>query len=269
MTLLRFATLLAALILPHAANGAEYLIEFDTLAGHTPGTGATLSSVVLQPYGWRSIGDANGGRSLNRTGKTIRAIQLKCSSASNKLKVTADSGGRLFPTVWVKDDGSEALFLGGNVPSSTGAFWMRVPRNTQSEIQQCDAQRICPFSGQAFDANPPEPTEPGWTKVSSATASPSDQWKHLVDATPSEYREIQSYGESTDSHHILFVATGQILLFDVQANTVCLIPSLDATLPPVNRISADGSDFLLWQSGTVVRRISPSTTEKQELNREP
>jgi hypothetical protein len=256
-------------LFPLAANGAEYLIEFDTLAGHSPGTGATLTQVVLQPYGWRSIGDPNGGRFLNRTGGTIRAIHLKCSTPANSLKVTAQSGGRLFPIVWVKNDGSEAYLLGGNVPSGTGAFWMRVPRNTQGEIQQCDAQRICPFTGQAFDADPAEPTDPGWTKVSSAPSPPNDRWRMLIAATPSEYRDIQAYEESTDGDHILFVTTGQLLLFEARETTVSLIPSLDATLRPVNRISLDGDDFLLWQSGTVVLRTSLTKVDKQVIGRVP
>jgi hypothetical protein len=256
------------MLLPQLTSGAEFFIEFDILAGHSPSTGAVLSSLVLQSHGWASIGEKEGGRFVNKTGKTVRAIHLKSNVASYTFKVTADSGGRLFPEIWVKDDGSEAWFLGGNVPR-LGAFWMRVPANTQNESVRCRDQRVCPFSGQVFEVSPPGPTEPGWTKIRTAPESPSELWKQLIDATPSEYREIQSYGESPDGRYILFVATGQILLFDSHTKSVALVPSYDSTLLPVNRIAVDGGDFVLMQSGKIVRRVSPSMVERMELEIAP
>jgi len=240
---------------PLSVMGADYQIEFDTLPGHTPGTGATLTSIVLSPFGWRSIGDPGGGRFVNRTGGVVKAIHLKTSDSTHRFVVTAASGGRLFDTVWAKDDGSEAYFMDANIPNITGVFWMRVPANTDVEIERCDTGQGCPFSGQAFPNNPADPTGPGWTRLRAAPDPPDDRWRALRQATPSEYRDIQAYGESSDGNLVVFVSKGQLLAFDQKERAVSLLPVLNTTLPPVNRISFDKGAFELWQSGKSLRKI--------------
>ena len=91
---------------------SDFLIEFDLIDGHNPGTGATLSPVVLNPYGWRSIGDPEGGRFVNQTGETIRSIHLKTNNDDNRFVVNASSPGRLFDVAFVKTDGSEGVVFG-------------------------------------------------------------------------------------------------------------------------------------------------------------
>ncbi|HEX3147668.1 MAG TPA: hypothetical protein VHR66_06255 [Gemmataceae bacterium] len=253
---------------------AAYLIEFDTLAGHSPGTGATLTPPVLNLVGWRSIGDPGGGRFINRTGGTIRAIYLKANSSDNTLQVTSASGGRLFNTIWVKPGAtagtvSEAYFLDGNV-ASFGSFWMRVPPNTSSEIQQCDAGQVCPFSGQVFAQNPTIPTGQGWTEIRSLAAPPTSVWGDLLSATPSEYRSIDAYGETPDGQHVLFLSHGEVLLFDNQKKTVSLVePSKVGTAPPVNAIQFDPATkaFHLLHDGRVVNQIGLARVKTSELGR--
>src|SRR5438552_2963448 len=112
-----------------------FKIEFDTLPGHNPNTGATSSAAMLNPYGWRSIGATRGGRFANQTGGVVRAISLKANNPGDTFDITPESGGRLFATVWLKNDQTEAIFMDANIPvnpgggSTTGVFWMRVPRN--------------------------------------------------------------------------------------------------------------------------------------------
>ena len=108
----------------------EYLIEFDIMEGHSPGTGATLTEDLLQKTGWRSIGSPSGGQFVNNTGVTLTAVYIKTNNAGDTFKITADSAGRLFNTVWAKDDGTEAYFKDGNIPISDGSspnvgvFWI-------------------------------------------------------------------------------------------------------------------------------------------------
>ncbi|QJW93566.1 hypothetical protein [Frigoriglobus tundricola] len=250
-----------------------YLIEFDTLSGHSPGTGATLTPPVLDLVGWRSIGNAQGGRFINMTGGPIRAIYLKSNSAASALQVTPASGGRLFNTVWVKPDGAggvaESYFMDGNVPTF-GAFWMRVPPNTPVEIQECDAGQACPFSGQVFAQNPAAPTGPGWTQIRSPQPSPTPLWRDLLSATPSEYRVIDSYGETPDGQHVLFLSQGAVLLYDHQKKTVSLVtPPKVGTAPPVNAVRFDPApgEFQLLYNGHVVNRVGLGAAVTSELGR--
>ena len=251
------AALVACVFSAFEATASEFFIEFDTLAGHNPGTGATLGSSTLNPVGWRSIGAANGGRFINRCGRTIKAIHLKVNVASHRFRVTSDSGGRLFATVWVKNDGSEAYFLDGNVPNA-GAFWMRVPANSQAEIQQCDNQQMCPFNGQVFNENPPAPTGPEWTQVRSTLQGVEGVWRDLIVACPSEWRDVRIYGESSRSDHVLFIADGRLLLFDRRERSVAVLAEEDTILSTVNRITYDRGEFQLFRNGSLVRSIKPN-----------
>lgn len=145
-----------------------YLIEFDLLSGHTPGTHATLDRSVLQPTGWRSIGNPDGARIVNATGGVIRAIHIEINGGGNSFIITPESAGRLFKAIFVRTDPSgaivEAFFLGADVPNDD-AFWMRVPPSSQREIEQCDKHSVCPFEGQVFPENPPVPEGEGWTEL--------------------------------------------------------------------------------------------------------
>lgn len=251
---LSMTALVICLSMALPAESAEFFIEFDTLAGHNPGTGATLGSTVFSPVGWRSIGDANGGRFTNRSNRTLKAIHLKVNSAAHRFRVTSDSGGRLFGSVWVKTDGSEAYFLDGNVPNNR-AFWMRVPPNSNAEIQRCDSQGMCPFNGQAFEENPAPPTGPEWTQVRSSFEGIEGRWRDLLLACPSEWREIRIYGESQNGEYVLFIADGQVLLFERRNRSVSLLSEQDTVFSAVNRISFDRGEFQLLKNGLVVRSI--------------
>lgn len=249
------------------------LIEFDTLLGHTPGTGATLPSAVLSLVGWRSIGHPDGGRFINRTGGTLRAIYLKSNSPSNAMTITTGSGGRLFNSIWAKltgpDTATEAYFMDGNVPNF-GAFWMRVPPNTPGEIQQCDSGLACPFMGQAFSVSPTVPTGPGWTKIVSPPTPPDPRWADLIAATPSEYRQIDAYGETPDGQNVLFISQGEVLHYDDLQKTVSLVEmSKVGTSPVVNAISFDpgSGSFDLLHNGNVVSQIKKTPSQMSELGR--
>jgi hypothetical protein len=251
---------------------ATFFIEFDTLAGHNPGTGATLPPQVLSPVGWRSIGNPGGGRFINQTGGTIRAIHLAVNGTANVFRVTSASAGRLFNTVWAKltvppDTASEVYFMDGNV-ANFGAFWMRVPPNTPGEIQQCDSGQECPFQGQVYAQNPAAPAGPGWTRLRSPLPAATPRWADLIAATPSDYREIAAYGETPDGQSILFLSHGELLHYDDGKKTVSRVaPPKAGTSPPVNAIAFDASAgaFNLLHNGTVVGRVKaanpPGLTE--------
>lgn len=252
---------------------ATYLIEFDTLAGHSPGTGATLPQQVLSPTGWRSIGNPQGGRFINQTGGAIRAIHLAVNGSANAFQVTPASGGRLFTTIWVKQTApgvvSEVYFMGANVPNF-GAFWMRVPPNTQPEIQQCDAGQACPFTGQVFAQNPPPPTGAGWTQLSARAPAQSPLWADLIAATPSEYRQIDAYGETPDGKTVLFLSHGEVLHYDgVQKVVSRVAPAKVGTALPVNAVRFDAATgaFQLLNNGTVTGEVAAHPTGLTEVGR--
>jgi hypothetical protein len=252
---------------------AAYLLEFDTLAGHTPGTGATLTQGVLNRTGWRSIGHPQGGRFVNRTGGTLRAIHLGVNGTGNVLQVTSASAGRLFNTIWAKligpDTASEVYFMDGNV-AHLGAFWMRVPRNTDGEIQQCDSGVECPFMGQAFAQNPAEPTGEGWTKLRSPPPPPTPRWGDLIAATPSDYRQIDAYGETPDGLDVLFFSHGELLHYDDRQKSVSLVELPKAGTPrPANAIvfDAKANTFDLLHNGSVVGRVNTKPPTVNELGR--
>lgn len=247
------------------------LIEFDTPPGHTPGTGATLPAAVLSLVGWRSIGHPDGGRFINRTGGTIRAIYLKANDPANPFTITPASAGRLFNTIWANVVGpntaSEVYFMDGNVPNF-GAFWMRVPANTATEIQQCDSGLACPFMGQVFALNPAVPTGPGWTKLLSPPAPPTPLWGELIAATPSEYRQIDAYGETPDGQNVLFISRGEVLHYDDRKKTVSLVAPLKAgTAPTVNAITFDSKSdsFDLLHNGALVNQIQRNPPQMSEI----
>jgi hypothetical protein len=242
--------------------GNSYLIEFDTLPGHQPGTGATLDNSVLQPTPWRSIGDQDGGAFSNQTGGPLRAIYLKTNNPGDTFTVTAASAGRLFDTVWLKNDNTEVYFLDGHVPNQStipnlSAFWMRVPPNSDGEIQQCDSGGSCPFTGQAFAEDPPNPVGPTWTKIKSGRQARGDKWARLVSASPSAYRDLTAYAESPDGQKVLFVSGPDVLLYDDAAHVVSRLTGQQTIFSTVNRIAFEDGAFTLWSSGRRVKAIAP------------
>jgi hypothetical protein len=197
----------------------EYLIELDVIEGHKPLTGADVPASALKPYGWRSIGAKGptgskykGGTFTNKSGETIVAMRLKANKAGDTLNVTPESVGRLFGTVWLKNDGKEVLFLDGNIPPyngmhpDVGLFWMYVPRNEDNDLASCDKCHYehpqsacldsCPFTGQVFKKNPPPPSVALWTKIKQDERLVSKHWKALLSACPSNFRDIRVYAES-------------------------------------------------------------------------
>ena len=249
----------------------EFTIEFDVLAGHHPNTGATLGEEILNPYGWRSIGASKGGRFSNQTGGVIAALYLKANNAGDALKIAPESAGSLFATVWLKNDGKEALFMDANIPVSSdlrsdiGAFWMRVPRNDDGDIQNCDdchaqspnsgCEQNCPFTGQVFRKNPPDPTAGGWKKIKGAFDRLGPRWRSLMAACPSAFRDIQCYGESADGRRTMFISNGDLLLYDDQTKTVSLLRNRHTALSLVNHVSGQDEDFVLSRNGSLVQRL--------------
>lgn len=127
-----------------------YTVEFDVLDGHEPGADATLSARALSCQGWRSSGDRAGARLRNETDRTIRAMHLISNNSARRFSIDARSCGRLFSEVWVKADGSEAVFLGAELAPGAQC-WMRVPPSSAYEIRCCDGHKKCPFSSQVFE----------------------------------------------------------------------------------------------------------------------
>ena len=242
---------------------ANYLIEFDILNGHNPGTGATLPPDVLQLTGWRSIGAAQGGRFTNLTGVPIRSIYLRIADAANAFTITAESGGRLFNTIWTRTNDAgevtEVYFLNGNIPSGFNSrFWMRVPRNTDGELQSCDAGQACPFEGKVLDQNPAFPNEPGWTVLHDTPLPDDPHLAELLVAAPSEFRNVDTFGVSDDGRHTLFTASGEVFLYDRQSKEVSRYePPKVGTVPEVDsiRFDAEKKYFRLENKGKTVRRI--------------
>lgn len=237
-----------------------YHIEFDVLPGHEPGTGATLDNSVLQPSGWRSIGDPAGGRFTNQTGGPLRAIILKTNNSGDIFSITAESAGQLFDTVWLKNDNTQAYFLDGHIPNNNtipnlAAFWMRVPPNSDSEIEQCDGGGSCPFTGQAFAENPPDPTGPSWVKIKSRRRAANEKWSRLHSACPSVFRDIKAYAESPDGRQVLFVSRGEVLLYDDNSRTVASMTVQETVFSTINRISFENGAFILWKDGRNVRSV--------------
>jgi hypothetical protein len=251
---------------------ASFLIEFDTPTGHTTATNVPLTPPVLQLVGWRSIGNPQGGRFINQTGKVLRAAYLKIENATNSFQITPQSGGRLFPTIWVKPDASggvsEVYFLDGHV-LQFGAFWMRVPANTPTEIQDCDTQQACPFSGRVFEQNPPIPQGAGWVQLNTANPLPAGHFANLLAATPSEFRGIDLYGDAPASRHVVFVANGEAFAYDKEQGTVFrpIMPKV-GTLPKVNAIAYNEEQkaFVLLQNGAPLLDIKDDSASMRELS---
>jgi hypothetical protein len=251
----------------------EYSIEFDILEGHNPNTGATIGEQSLRPYGWRSIGATRGGRFANGSGVTLVAISLKANKPGDTFKVIPEYAGRLFDTVWLKNDHTEVHFMDGNIPVSdgvnpdVGAFWMRVPRNDSADITACDRCHIasagagcldqCPFTGQVFSSNPPAPTTSDWTKIKGERDSLNATWQSLMSACPSAFREIQAYGESPDGARIMFVSHGELLLYRAQDQSVSLLGARHTALSLVNHISFERDSFVLSKNGGKIQTVNP------------
>lgn len=247
-----------------------FKIEFDILQGHNPNTGAVIPAELLNPYGWRSIGASRGGRFANRTGGVMTAISIKANNAGDTLDVTPESGGRLFPTIWLKNDATEAIFSDANIPinpssgSTTGVFWMRVPRNDEEDLARCDdchqktggsCEAQCPFTGQAFQRNPPDPPSGGWRKLRSDFRNMDERWKSLMAACPSTFREIQIYGHSPEGQYTLFLSNGDVLLFDASDKSVSILEDPQTDLVSVNDISFHKDHFVLASNGATVRTV--------------
>lgn len=253
---------------------ASFSIAFDTLPGHNPTTGASLTAEVLSLVGWRSIGGQGGGRFVNRTGKTIRAIYLKITNPIHSFSILPTSGGKLFSEVWVKanpDGGvSEVYFVKGNVSPAFGSFWMQVPTNSGPEIQACDNQGSCPFAGRVFEQNPVMPPGPGWTQVQSAHPLVQAGLEDLIEATPSEYRSIDFYTPSANGEEVLFLAAGEVLLYNRSKKAVSLYkPQKVGTAPRIDAVAFDeeSDSFHLLHNGAVVQRIDKSAASLQEIGR--
>jgi hypothetical protein len=254
-----------------------FKIEFDTLPGHNPNTGATLSAAMLNPYGWRSIGATRGGQFANQTGGDITSISLKANNPGDTFDIIPESAGRLFATVWLKNDQTETIFMDANIPvnprasSTTGVFWMRVPRNDEDDIDRCDNQGQCPFRGKVFPRNPPDPPASSWRRIRSDFRTLNDRWRALMAACPSEFREIQTYGESPDGQYTAFLANGNLLLFDAVAGAVSVLDARHTALSLVNHISFRDGEFVLASNGTSIQSIGirPDRSRFSEVGRAP
>ena len=239
----------------------KFKIEFDVLAGHHPGTGATLSSDYLNTSGWRSIGNSMGGKFVNSTGSTIVAIYLKTLKTGDSFDIDVNSGGSLFDTIWLKKDGTEAYFMDARIPDSSvdpvsGRFWMRVPPNTDTEISACDNSQECPFLGQAFAQNPANPTGSDWSKIKSARDGLSVPFLALRNAMPSDSRDISNYAESADGSKIAFVSNGQLYVYDHASGHVSELGKQETILSTANRITVQDDVVTLWNSGRLLRTYS-------------
>jgi hypothetical protein len=154
----------------------QYKIEFDVLDGHSPNTNGDIDTSAFQPVGWRSIGESTGAAISNSTGSALTACYLKANKAGDTLSVTAASAGHLFGIIWLKNDLTEVYFMSGQIADGTN-FWMRVPRNDQADIDGCNQCQFnppagdpncvanCPFTGQVFPQDPPDPPSGSWTKI--------------------------------------------------------------------------------------------------------
>jgi hypothetical protein len=154
-----------------------YTIEFDLLDGHSPNTSGEIDASALQPIGWRSIGEPTGAAIQNKTGASLTACYLKTNKPGDTFAVAAQSAGRLFGTVWLKNDHTEVYFMGASTIADGRSFWMRVPRNDQADIDACNQCQFdppaadpnclasCPFTGQVFPSDPPDPSTMLWTKL--------------------------------------------------------------------------------------------------------
>ena len=149
-----------------------------------------------------------------------------------------------------------ALFLGANIQNLLGVFWMRVPRNTTAEIQQCDSGQGCPFTGQAFADDLPEPTGGDWIEHRQSPIPIDDRWRALRFATPSEYRNIKAYAENEAGDKILFLARGELFLYRHGDQSVENVSEPAKTFSLTNRITAEGDEFHLWCDGTLQHKLS-------------
>src|SRR5204863_2304157 len=138
-------------------------------------------------------GTRKGGRFTNKTGGRITAIYLKANKTGDTFKVVADASERLFDTVWLKNDKTEVYFMDGNIPvfdgthPDLGVFWMYVTRNEEDDIRACSKCHFdnptkpcidaCPFTGQVFEKNPPEPPAQQWTKIKGSQTHLKAKWK--------------------------------------------------------------------------------------------
>ncbi len=254
--------------------GRVYAVEFDLLAGHQPETGATLDNSVLQPSGWRSIGDSGGGRFTNQTGGPLRAIYLKTNNSGDTFSITPASAGRLFDTIWLKNDSTEVYFLDGHIPngstiSNLAAFWMRVPPNPDTEIQQCDSGGGCPFTGQAFALNPADPAGPTWAKIKSRRNVANAKWDRLHSASPSAFRDIKAYAETPDDREVLFISNGEVLHYDNGTGMVAIAAVQMTAFSTVNRISFENGAFVLWKNGQIIQRINTSQVKFSPVGNAP
>lgn len=244
----------------------EFYIEFDLLDGHSPSTGATLNKNNLNSHGWRSIGNPNGARIVNETGKTIRAIHMKTKSNMNVFRVDTHSLGRLFDAAWFKADGSEVYFAGANIPSGdptqnniperATVFWNRVPPSTRQEIHACDNCHECPFEGQVFDTNPAVPTGSEWQEIRRVLPPEGELWKALWDATPSAFRDIEIYCQHPDNNQVLFISRDEIFLYTHDSNSLKNVTG-KTFANAVNSITECSGGFLLWSNGRQIRAIGP------------
>jgi hypothetical protein len=157
----------------------QYTLEFDLLDGHSPNTNGGIDNSAFQPVGWRSIGEPTGATISNGTGSALSACYLKTNKPGDTFKVAASSAGRLFKTIWLKNDLTEVYFMGAAIADGDN-FWMRVPKNDQADIDACNQCQFdppgndpnclaaCPFTGQVFAKDPPAPPPGQWTKIVTA-----------------------------------------------------------------------------------------------------
>jgi hypothetical protein len=154
----------------------QYTLEFDLLDGHSPNTNGEIDNNAFNPVGWRSIGEPTGAAISNASGSALTACYMKANKQGDTFSVTAASAGRLFRTIWLKNDLTEVYFMGGNI-AGNAVFWMRVPPNSQSDINACNQCQFnppstdpncvtsCPFTGQVFPHDPPPPPSGSWTQI--------------------------------------------------------------------------------------------------------
>jgi plastocyanin len=232
----------------------EFVVEFDI--GPVGGVNGTIVPRHLRQSEWTTVGNSRGSNLSNQTGGQIAAIWMQVPDGSHTFQLGASGGGKAFGKVWRKKDGTELLFLDGQIPQNS-IFWNRVvPRNVTT-----------PFLGQAFHPGqnpaPPTPDPSEWDLIESNEEDVRTvAWKGFTKKLSRCAPTVRTYAELEDDSRIVWLSeVGFPYVYDADMDEIYGV-AVDRMYPfEADHIVAaknekNGIDVVIEKTGVEVARGS-------------
>ena len=241
-------------VLVIVGQAADYNSEFGAPSSNPA---QTVDSGRAGTYRtWRSVGEQRGVNIRNTSGRTIVGIHIRTLREADRfvLPATFDS---FFLKVWLKKDGREVIYNGGNIPRGS-EFYTKVSRTNDFPRKILDGK----LSDTDFPIDNPEE----WDLVHDGTKGLSESWNEFLPACPSHLRQIELYARN-DAGAICFVSSQRLYMYLPSSGHVYSVVLHEALPARINSIAVSAAvpgEFTVFHNAVELGQVPAVTTRGKE-----